>query len=170
MATTASRTAPRSIVQAAPAEPPAPTALSRRPRLWVLLVLLLLTGAGAAAWFLAARDQAGADKPVPPVPPVFVVLEPFTVNLQESSGEYLHLALTLQVADAGQADQFKMHLPQLRSRILLLLSSQNSAQISGAEGKKKLATEVAALARQPFTPQGAPHKVSDVFFTSFVIQ
>lgn len=167
MATSAPRAATKSVPPAQAISPEAPVAeKSRKTFLWILIAVLLLAGAGAGAWFLTNQGV----KPAPVVPPVFVVLEPFTVNLQESTGEYLHLSITLQVADNAQAEQLKLYLPQLRSRLLLLLSSQRPSEISTAEGKKKLSADIAAQVRLPFTPQGTPHKVSDVFFTSFVIQ
>jgi flagellar FliL protein len=167
MATSAPRAVPRPARPAPAVSPEAPVEKkSGRIVLWILLVALLLAGTGAGAWYLMNQSA----KPAPLAPPVFVVLEPFTVNLQDNGGEYLHLSITLQVADNTQADQLKLYLPQLRSRLLMLLSSQKSAELSTVEGKKKLSADIAAQSSLPFTPQGAPHKVSNVFFTSFVIQ
>lgn len=167
MATSAPRAARKPVPPAQADHAEAPVAKkSRKTVFWIMIAVLLLAGTGAGAWFLTNQDV----KPAPVVPPVFVVLEPFTVNLQESAGEYLHLSITLQVADSTQAEQLKLYLPQLRSRLLFLLSSQKASEISTAEGKKKLAADIAAQVRLPFKPQGTPHKVSDVFFTSFVIQ
>lgn len=167
MATSAPRAASKSVPPAQAVNAEAPVAKkSRKIVFWIMIAVLLLAGTGAGAWFLMNQSA----KPVPVAPPVFVVLEPFTVNLQDGTGEYLHLSITLQVADSAQAEQLKLYLPQLRSRLLFLLSSQKSSEISTAEGKKKLAADIAAQVRLPFTLQGPPHKVSDVFFTSFVIQ
>lgn len=167
MATSASRAVPRSAPPAQAVNPEAPVVKkSRKIFFWIMIVVLLLAGTGAGAWFLMNQSA----KPTLVAPPVFVVLEPFTVNLQDDTGEYLHLSITLQVADIAQAEQLKLYLPQLRSRLLLLLSSQKSSELSTVEGKKKLSADIAAQVRLPFTPQDTPHKVSDVFFTSFVIQ
>ncbi len=167
MATSAPRSAPRPV-RPAPAISPEPPAEKKPARifLWILIAILLLAGGAAGTWYLLSQSS----KPAPLPPPVFVVLEPFTVNLQDGGGEYLHLSITLQVTDTAQADQLKLYLPQLRSRLLFLLSSQTSSEITTVEGKKKLAADIAAQSSLPFTPQGKPHKVSNVFFTSFVIQ
>ncbi len=107
-----------------------------------------------------------------PKPPVFIVVEPFTVNLTpgEVGDQYLQVALTLQVADQAQVDRIKLYMPQVRSRVLMLLSSKKASEISSVEGKKKLSDDIIAQINLPFTPQSEPQAVSDVFFTSFVIQ
>jgi flagellar FliL protein len=61
-------------------------------------------------------------------------------------------------------------MPLVRSRLLLLLSSKKASELSTVEGKKKLADEIIAQVKQPFTPQGGSTAISGVFFTSFVIQ
>jgi flagellar protein FliL len=145
-------------------------------KLFVILgiVAVLLGGGGAAA--LAFMNKHGAHKgeeaeKVDTRPPVFVVMEPFTVNLQhETADQYLQVALTLQVGDQEQVEQIKLYMPQIRSRILLLLSSKKPSEISTAEGKKKLADEIATQIKLPVVSKGKATVVNDVFFTSFVIQ
>ncbi|MBC7512996.1 MAG: flagellar basal body-associated protein FliL [Herminiimonas sp.] len=147
-----------------------------RKKLVILIVLILLVaGGGGAVWFfLGHKDKEGAEKHAKveaPKPPVFLVMEPFTVNLQsDGTDQFLQIGMTLQVATPEQVDLLKLYMPQVRSRLLLLLSSKRAAEINTAEGKKKLGTEIMAGVNQPFTPAGKKQEVSDVFFTSFVIQ
>lgn len=105
-------------------------------------------------------------------PPVFLPMEQFTVNLQPegANDQFLQIALTLQVADENQVELIKQYMPQVRSRLLMLLSSKKPSEISSADGKKKLAEEIMAQVKQPFNAQSSPQSVSNVFFTSFVIQ
>jgi flagellar FliL protein len=58
----------------------------------------------------------------------------------------------------------------VRSRLLLALSSKKASELVSVDGKKKLIQEIIASLNQPFTPNGKPQQVTDVFFTSFVIQ
>lgn len=141
----------------------------------ILLAVLLLGGGGGAAWYFlghkAAAGEASHPKVEAPKPPTFIVMEPFTVNLQNDGVEqFLQVAFTLQVANNEQVDLIKLYMPQVRSRILLLLSSKHASDINTAEGKKKLGAEIIASVKQPFSPGGKPQEVDDVFFTSFVIQ
>jgi len=98
-------------------------------------------------------------------------MEPFTVNLQSEGGDqFLQITFTLQVGDAAQEEIIKAFMPQVRSRLLLLLSSKKASEISTVDGKKKLSEEIIAAVNQPFSPKGPPQNVVNVFFTSFVIQ
>jgi flagellar protein FliL len=67
-------------------------------------------------------------------------------------------------------EHIKTTMPHVRNRLLLLLSSKKAGEILSMEGKKKLSAEIVEQIRQPFTPQGPSPEVSNVFFTSFVVQ
>ncbi|QAU34360.1 flagellar basal body-associated protein FliL [Janthinobacterium sp. 17J80-10] len=143
----------------------------------ILMILLLAGGGGAAAWYFLGQPAAApgthAKKTIDPgKPPVFLVMDPFTVNLQpDGQGEqYLQVAFSLQVGDSKDVEAIKLYLPQVRSRLLLLLSGKKASEISTVEGKKKLADEILAQVRQPLIQDGAPQNAANVFFTSFVIQ
>jgi flagellar FliL protein len=138
-------------------------------------VVLLGAGGGGAWYFLGHKNEAAVEtahaKSAPAAPPVFAQMDPFTVNLQADGGEqFLQTAFTLQVGSQADVDAIKLYLPQVRSRVLLLLSSKRGAEISTVEGKKKLAEEIIAQLKQPFSGGAQPLNVSDVFFTAFVIQ
>ncbi|MEC5217542.1 flagellar FliL protein [Actimicrobium sp. GrIS 1.19] len=170
-------TAPKAVPKAAPkgeeAMADAPIAKKKsKLKLVIILLVVLLIGGGAAAYFMmGAKPKTEAAKHEIAKPPVFVVMEPFTVNLQQETGEqFLQIAMTVQVADEKEVEEIKLYLPQVRSRILLLLSSKKASEINTAEGKKALAGEIAAQVKQPFAANGKPQEVKDVFFTSFVIQ
>jgi flagellar FliL protein len=147
-----------------------------RTKIWMMLgviALLLGGGGGAGAWYLtrSGPGHQDPDKAETPRPPLFLALDPFTVNLQEESGEqYLQVGLTLKVDDQGQIDLLKLHMPEVRSRLLMLLSSKKGSEILTPEGKRRLSDEIIAQVKQPLTLNGPPQGVSAVFFTSFVIQ
>jgi len=139
---------------------------------WVLAivsaVLLLGAGGGGAAWYFRTQGDSTILKPKPPV---FVSLETFTVNLQpEHSDQHLQTSLTLKVEDDATTNLIKQRMPEVRNRILLLLSSKTASQIASLEGKKKLASDLAAELNQPFTEGSKGQSVESVLFTSFVIQ
>ncbi|HEY5799436.1 MAG TPA: flagellar basal body-associated protein FliL [Burkholderiaceae bacterium] len=147
---------------------------SKKKMIVIILVALIAVAAGAGiTWFLANRSSApaAAHKPVKLEPPVFVPIEPFTVNLQQETGEqYLQTAFTLQVSGVEQMQVIKDNMPQVRSRLLLLLSSKKASELSSTEGKKALSDEIIALINQPFAPNAPPQTVTGVFFTSFIVQ
>lgn len=149
----------------------------------VAVLVLVLAGGGAAAYFLMkgnAAESEHEEETVKPKkkkkkhdegPPVYVTVEPFTVNLNPEEGEqYLQLAFTLQVADAEQSEVIKNNMPKVRSRILLLLSSKKASEINNPEGKTQLAKEIMEQINEPFQDRGDEQEVSEVLFTSFIIQ
>ena len=111
----------------------------------VSLVLVLLgTGAGAAWWFLGheANDEDDAAA-IAAKPSIFLPLEQFTVNLQPEEGQqFLQTAMTLKVTEQEVAEAIKAQMPEVRSRVLFLLSSKKPSQLASLEGKNKLIEEL----------------------------
>jgi flagellar FliL protein len=101
----------------------------------------------------------------------YVQFETFTVNLLPDPDEkFLQLDLTVEVKGAELAEKFKTQMPVLRNRVLLLLTSKKASDISTPEGKTQLSEELLAELKKPLTANGKPVKVTQVLFTSFVIQ
>lgn len=165
--------APKEDVKADPAEEK--SGKSRKKLFLIIGVALIVLGIGgsAGALYLNKKNVSAknAVKYTPEKPPVYLNLESFTVNLQPENGDqFLQIAFTLQVEDDKQLEIFKQNMPQVRNRLLMLLSSKKPSEIASTEGKEQLSREIVALLKQPFYPQGKPQAVSSVFFTSFIIQ
>ena len=162
--------------KATPAEEAAPVVKSKKKMIIMVsaATLLLAVVGGGATFFLTKKDGASKDKEhksEPTKPPVFLPLEAFVVNLQSETGDkYLQVTMTLQVPDEEQANLLKLNMPQVRSRLLMLLSSKDTSEILTSEGKKQLIQEIVDQVKIPFVPKGSPQKVVGVFFTSFVVQ
>jgi flagellar FliL protein len=150
----------------------------------VAAAVLLLGGGGGAAWYFmhAGGDAAAAEHDSPKdakkkkkkdsdAKPEYVPVEAFTVNLQPENGEqYLQVQFTLQVGGAEQATLVKDNMAIVRNRVLLLLSGKKASDISTVEGKQQLAAEIQAIIKEPFEKDGDEQDVTDVLFTSFIIQ
>ncbi|WP_137719225.1 flagellar basal body-associated protein FliL [Methylobacillus flagellatus] len=148
---------------------------SRKKLLMALIALLVLGGAGGGAWYYLQAKPAHAkvvETPVEvPKPPVFVTLETFTVNLQSDvTDEYLQVDITLQVQDELAMAALKENMPQVRNRLLMLLTSKQASALATVEGKQQLAGEIRQQLNLPFNNSDKTEEVSAVFFTSFVIQ
>jgi flagellar protein FliL len=164
----------------------APPAKKKRGLLTILLLaVLLLGGGGGGAWYFlqdhdaepapapkAGAAKAASAKPVSAKPPVFVALEPFTVNLQheDASPQYLQVGLAVKVTEPAVADAVKLHMPEIRNRVLLLLSGKKASEISTSDGKKTLSAELAHEIGQPLAGSIPPQGLDSVLFTSFVVQ
>lgn len=143
-------------------------------------VLLLGGGAGAGWFFLHGSGDAEAHEEAPKkkkkekkeaVKAEYVPIEQFVVNLQPENGDqYLQIQFTLQVDGPEQAVLVKDNMAKVRSRVLLLLSGKKASEISTIAGKQQLAAEIKAVVQAPFDEGGDEQEVSDVLFTSFIIQ
>jgi flagellar FliL protein len=112
------------------------------------LAVLLLAGAGGGAWYFLKSGGGDAHatqapRPQPGKPPVFVNLEPFTVNLQpEDAEQYLQVVTTLKLDDKKAADVLKEYMPEVRHKILLLLAGKKPSEIATPAGREKLASDI----------------------------
>ena len=165
--------------KAAAAGDAAPKGKSKMMIIIIAVVLLAAIGGGGAFFMMrgGGDDHAEASpkkgkKAAKAAPPEYVQLESFTVNLQPDNGadQYLQVQMTLQVAGAEQAESIKTNMAKVRSRVLILLSSKKASEINTVEGKKKLADEVMTTVKEPFFDHGDEQEVSEVLFTSFIIQ
>jgi flagellar protein FliL len=139
------------------------------------VALVVLAGGGAGAWVLLkgkGHDSKSAHKKEEKkTPPVFVNLEPFTVNLQEQDdAHFLQTEIVLQVTDDKIVEPIKVQMPIIRSGILLLLSSKSAHDLGSAQGKRKLAQEIIGEIRKHLALVDAKGGVENILFSSFVIQ
>lgn len=140
----------------------------------VSAVLVLACGGGGAAWYFMHQKSDYPKKVKEEVvvkEPAFVKLETFTVNLNPEDGEkFLQVDITLNATSKEESEFLEQQMPQVRNRVLMLLTSKKASDISSMEGKKLLSQEIGTQINQPFTYGSKPPKISGVFFTSFVIQ
>jgi flagellar FliL protein len=131
----------------------------------IAAVVLLLVVAGGAAMFMMKKKAADADsedggeadhapaahaKIDPKHPPVFLPLEPFTVNLADrETDRFAQVGITLEVVDAPTGEQMKAFMPAIRSNVLMLLAHKTAAELLTLEGKQKLAREIQRAAVLP---------------------
>jgi flagellar FliL protein len=126
----------------------------------IIGVVLLVLGGGSAAFFLMkksapadeevaegeeapAKAQKAKKKDGKEAPPVFVKLEPFTVKLQSETGEsYLQTTPELRVLDAPLGDRIKQYTPEIRHRVLLILTAKKPADVATPQGVQQLSNEI----------------------------
>jgi flagellar protein FliL len=164
------------------------------------VVLLLVIGLGVGAVLLLKKPAEHAEdeeevtevekpkksaKKKDELPPVYVALDAFTVNLVPETGDqYLQVALSVECLDPVAEAQLKTRMPKIRNGITLLLSGKKASELTTREGKEKLAEEIKESINAVFAPEDAPAPkkgkkqaadeaegpVKEVLFTSFIIQ
>ena len=153
-------------MQKPPAKPaPAPAAKEEAPvaappkskkMLIIVIVLLLVIIAGGAGWFFSKGPCSGSRhmrkrrrSAEPAHEAKFVPLgENFTVNLQREEGDqYLQAGITLKILQPELEEKIKAMMPEIRSKLLFLLSGKKPSELQTMEGKKKLIAEIIADSR-----------------------
>ena len=141
-----------------PAKPAAPAAKEEAPvaappkskkMLIIGIVLFLVIAVGGAVWYFTkgsapADGHAAEAKPEPAHEAKFVPLgENFTVNLQREEGDqFLQVGITLKILEPELEDKIKTAMPEIRSKLLFLLSSKLPSELQTQQGKKKLIAEI----------------------------
>ncbi len=107
-----------------------------------------------------------------------LVLEPLLVNLADAnSSSYLRVALTLQLIDAPEKKNAKSKeteskdgtsqaVAAVRDTIIAVLTRQTADGLLAPAGKERLKAELKAA----LVKNNADLKISDVFFTDFLVQ
>jgi flagellar FliL protein len=113
--------------------------------------LMLMKKSSAAAEDAAETAEADEGKPAkkadakrdPKAVPVFVSLDPFTVNLADRDADrYAQVAVTLELTDATLEPQIKSYMPAVRHNILLALSDRTAGELLARDGKQALAERI----------------------------
>lgn len=146
--------------------------------LLVMIVLVLLSSAGAAAAIYLVLDQRGGaegeaqQQTQAPTPPVFTRIEPFTVNLADDrfGSRLLYIGITLRVGNEQSKAIIEEHMPQVRSRLLILLSGKQASELTSTEGKEALAQDIISRLSVPLTENQPPLDLREVLFTEFIVQ
>lgn len=167
------------MATAKPKEDPKPIDGEEAPKkskkmLFIIIgVLVLLIGGGAGYYFLGMKNEAPSEdvakKVTEPKDPIYIVLDPFTVNLS-GGGQYLQMGITLQMKSDKDGVRLKSYLPSLRSRVISILSSKSAEDINTLEGKETLKSEIMEAIQKPFVEGAIPPELNEVLITAFVIQ
>ena len=151
----------------------------------ITIVILLLSAIGGGVYYFLLRTppdsataQASGDtkagaKEVPGKPPIFLPLDSFTVNLKVSPGEdqqFLQIGISFQLRSEKSGDPIKQRMPQVRNRVLLLLTNSRASDLSTTEGKEKLVEQILTQVNGLYPQMADDTPVLGVFFTSFIIQ
>ena len=184
---------------AKPAEEGAEVAPKKSKKLLIIIlavVLVVVLAGGGAAFMLLKKgepeegDEEVAEETAKPkkkdkkkeanAAPVFINLDPFTVNLVPETGDqYLQVILSLELDDPTADAQLKALTPKIRNNITLLLSSKKASELLPKEGKEKLAEALKEEINSVIEPPKKNKKgevtasegpVKAVLFTSFIIQ
>ncbi len=137
--------------------------------------VLLLGGGGGAAWFFMGgeKDEEGkhakvshgeehAEEPGP-----VMELDPFLLNLADRDEiRFLKVSIKLELDRPEEKTDFQNKVPAIRDALLVLLSSKESQLLRTVNGKRRIREEIMTRVNGVMNKG----KISNVFFTDFIIQ
>ena len=150
---------------------------------WLIIIVgafVLLMGSIGGGFFImwskvstihsiaAAPDaeETVEPAPAPKIGPIHP-LDTFIVNLADEGGvRYLRTTMKLELADDQSVSFAEERLPLIRDSILMTLPTKKYEDISTMEGKMMLRDELIAKLNDIMVPG----KVSNIYFTEFVVQ
>ena len=92
------------------------------------------------------------------------------VNKDNDLDRVLYAGFTLRLPDEDTSQRINDYLPEVRSRLLLLLSRQDADQLASEQGKQALVEQIKQVLAPPLV-QGQPRQtVNDVLFTAFILR
>ena len=179
-----------------PEEVDTPPKKSKKKLILFITAVVLLMGGGAAAFLFlnpAPTPKHGGAAPTeaahPEIPPKFVDLGQFTANLtREEEDRYLQVAISLKITKPELEEKIKESKPEILHRVNMLLQSKRPSELSTFDGKENLAQQIKAQVEYvlglrkiapvisaeqsavPIETSASKSGISDVLFTSFIIQ
>ncbi|CDG21704.1 Flagellar protein FliL [Xenorhabdus poinarii G6] len=149
----------------------------RKNPIWmILLILIAVLGAaigGYSWWKMNQSTNQNTDKTKVTNLPVFMTLEPFTVNLidnEEHLDRVLYVGITLRLPNEKTRQRFHDYLPEVRSRLLLLLSRQQADNLAKNDGKMNLMAAIKQTLNPTLIPSEPDQEITDVLFTTFILR
>lgn len=95
----------------------------------------------------------------------------FVVNFQnQSAPKFLMIEMTAATSDEKAKNAIDDHIPELRNNLLMMLGEQVSDDLETTEGKDALREKAFELVEEVVAKHYGPGRVTDVFFTRFVMQ
>jgi flagellar FliL protein len=135
---------PAAAAAEAPAKP------KNKKMVLAIIAVVILGAAGGGGWYFMKGSKPKEEHKVAVVEePMFIPLDPFAVNLQHeendqcmNSGSNMNVGLSLKVTNSELAEKIRQHMPEIRSRLLFLLSSKKASELMPVQGKKKLIRDI----------------------------
>ncbi|MDH3534714.1 MAG: flagellar basal body-associated FliL family protein [Gammaproteobacteria bacterium] len=130
----------------------------------ILCSLILLIG------FTQAR--AAEDEAPPPATSAYVSLgDPMVLNLSDSRKlTFLQISADVLISDADAEATIKTHVPAIRHSLIMLLSEQKAVDIKSPARREEIRQQATARIKGLIAELSGSQDVSDVLFSSILVQ
>jgi flagellar FliL protein len=120
----------------------------------------------------AANTNPNIKNPAPIYQAQFIKIEPsFIVNFNNAQNiKFLEISVTLVTQTEMEASEVKNNIPFIKDQLVTLFSAQKYDDIHTQEGKELLRTQALSIVQQIMEKEVGQKCVSNILFTSFVMQ
>lgn len=146
----------------------------------LIAIIVLLIAGGIVGFFMLKADttaqavEAGepaAQQEVKKELLYYTMSKPFIVDFpQNSAARLVQVSIALQVEGEEPIEALKKHEPMIRNNLLMLINSQDPAELQNREGKEKLRQAMLEEVNAVLKKMADGEQVQEVFFTAFVMQ
>lgn len=125
-----------------------------------------LTGGGGQHQ-AAGEDSDTIDKSEP----IYISFEKFTVNFGgRQASHFMQVEIQAMTHDSSIEAEVAKHMPVIRNRIILILSSQTLESVTSLEGKDNLREQILVAMQEILQQRSKKTGIEEIYFTSFVMQ
>ena len=148
----------------------------------IAIIVALLIAGGGGAWFYfsngaaAAPDEASSSAIEARGESYYLALEPpFIVNfVYKDTLRYLQMTLSVMSHEQKVLEQVSHHMPAIRHRLIMLISTKTFNELNSEDGKEVLREEMLLEIRNIVQAEQNkvhnPGQVEAVYFTGYVMQ
>ena len=129
----------------------------------ILCTIILLLGFTQA---LAAEEEAA------PTTSAYVSLgDPMVLNLSGTNRlTFLQISADVLVSDADAEETIKLHVPAIRHSLIMLLSEQKAGDIKSPTKREEIRQQATAQVQSLMVALSGSSDVSDILFSSILVQ
>ncbi|MBK1885521.1 flagellar basal body-associated protein FliL [Marinobacter sp. DY40_1A1] len=146
----------------------------------IVVILAIALSVAGTLWFLGGTipgmggDAASEDSTVteePFTPSVYLEIEKALVTTVQGEGRqrYVQVYVSLESLGPQALAAAKLHMPLIRSQLVMVLGSSSFAELQTPEGRKNLADSMLDTVNQVLEQEGEP-TITRVLFRNFVVQ
>lgn len=118
--------------------------------------------------------ETGADEGTTNIKPGIILLDPFTVNLNDPfARRYAEVAVNLVIAEKSLVSEItgnELMIPRIRDEIFMVISARSFADLKSTSGKVTLKEEIMIRVNEILKEEFKREPVVQVLFTKFLIQ
>lgn len=146
----------------------------------IAVAVLLLAAIAAGAMLFLKEDQSADNEAATMDPeqvlkvgdPIYQGLDPdFVVAFQNpKTVRFIKLSVEVMARDDDVIEHVKLHMPAIRDKIIMVLSSKDEGSLLEMDGKEQLRTELLGAVQAVLTKNTGAPGIEAVYFTNFVMQ